>query len=108
MAKAKHSFRIEWYYIQKWYKNFKGQWKKVTRYIALGKGYRYKLNRYAQEWEVESLNEFEDRASAIRREAEILDNFVKSYERFLTTADTVDLCQIEDAEVHVVDVDGAD
>lgn len=80
IGRNKNGFRIEWYHIKRWYKNFNGQWKKVTRYIPIGRGYRYSLHRYAKDWKLEALEDFENRAELIRREVEILDNAIKGYE----------------------------
>ena len=33
VGKTKNGFAIEWYFIRKWFKNHKGDWKKITRYV---------------------------------------------------------------------------
>ncbi|MCG7871059.1 MAG: hypothetical protein JAZ11_03025 [Candidatus Thiodiazotropha lotti] len=81
VGKTKNAFTIEWYHIKKWYKNLKGEWKKTTRYVARGKGYRVNLTRYSRPWELDKLNEFEVEAELIRREVAILTDLISRYRR---------------------------
>lgn len=78
---TKNGFAIEWHYIQQWYKNPQGKWKKDTRYLARGRSFRVALNRYARDWELQRLASFEDRAEMIRREVTLLTNLIESYDR---------------------------
>lgn len=81
LRKTKVGFAIEWYRVLKWFKNHKGQWKKKTRYVSRGKTSRVNLNRYAQPWELETVNEFENRAELIRKEVTLLSNLIAAYKR---------------------------
>jgi len=81
LRETQGAFAIEWYRILKWFKNNAGMWKKKTRYVARGKGDRVNLKRYAQDWEISVVNEFEDRAKLIRRELTLLTNLIAGYKR---------------------------
>jgi hypothetical protein len=80
IGKAKNGFRIEWHHIKRWYKNYKGEWKKQTRYVAIGRSFKYNLAKYAQAWELPVIEGFEVKAEKIRREVKTMDELIKTCE----------------------------
>lgn len=80
IKETEHGFGIEWYRVVRWYKTEDGKRHPRSKYVPQGRGYRNKaIKKYAKDWELSKLEQFEDEAELIRFELRTLLRIKQDY-----------------------------